>query len=154
MDNYICIYFFWKIGISEGKKLNKSCILIIKVVVFFLLFNFTLMCRCYFDKSTTSHLHFLSQIAKTTIPWLKRYSYCFKGDMVFKPIFLCVFVHMCVHGLCVFTHVYLHMCLSVCGWGHDFFFLEVHNMINCIVWVRTWIQEATYLSIKPRPATS
>ena len=64
---------------------------------------------------------------------------------------MCAFVHTCVHGLYVFTHVHLHMCLCVWMWVHEFSY--IHNMINCIVLLRTLTQEATYLSLNLTSAT-
>lgn len=138
-------------NISKKKRLNESFVLIIKVVVFSLPFNFTFMYRCYF-KSTMSRLHFLSEIAKTTIPRPNDVPIVSKVTLYLNLNSLCVSVHMGVPGLCMFTHMCLHVCLCLCVWVHDFF---VHSRyINCIVLLRTWTQKAAYLSINPSPATS
>lgn len=116
---------------KKKKRLNKSFVLIIKVLVFSLPFNFAFMYRCYF-KSTMSRLHFLSEIAKTTIPQPNDVPIVSKVTLYLNLNSLCVFVHMCVPGLCMFTHMCLHVCLCLCVWVHDFFVHSQYDKLHCV----------------------
>lgn len=135
------------------KTPNKSFVLIIKPVAFFS----SILSSCI-DVALTCQpcltCSFFSEVAKITFPMLKWYPHCFRGDIVFTPKFLVhVCVHTCVHGMCVFAHlcactcIYVHVCgcMSVCICTH---------MINYIVWLREWTQEAACLSINLSPAPS